>query len=191
MTTQEFLDLVLSIFNIKRSVADNTVETNLVEQFKPIAYRECCMFADWSFLIKTRTYEEDDCVEDEGFDGHEFGFTLPSDFMKAKLINNKYNEAFSIKGNNIYVDYPTLRLDYFSSDYSNAPEEFHQLVAYRCAIDISQMLDPQGNSLSVASSLHQLILTTLTNTDSYSKRNKNKEFDFEDSVFTIPKEKKF
>lgn len=186
MTDQEYLDLVLSLFNIERTADDGSVETRLVGRFKGLAYRECCMFADWSFLIKTRMYYEEDCLEDEGYDGHPFGFLLPSDFMKVHLINGRYNEGFSIKGKNIYVDTPSLRLDYYSFDFTNAPIEFDQLSAYRCAIDISQLLDSQGNALQVAQSLHQIVLQTLQNKDAFSKRKKIKEFDAEDSVFTVP-----
>lgn len=184
-TDQEFLNLTLSIFNIEREITDGSLETRLVAQFKPLAYRECCMFADWSFLIKTETYEESDSVDDE-YDGHKYGFTLPEDFLKARLINDNYNEAFSVKGNCIYVDYPTLKLDYYSYDYTNAPVEFDQLACYRCAIDISQLLDPNGAALSTAQSLHQIVLTTLSNRDVNMTRKKTAEFDLDDTVFKVP-----
>lgn len=186
MEAQEFQDLVLSLFNIERTVGDGTVESKLVERFKPLAYRECCMFADWSFLVKTKVYEAGDHVDCRGYDGHMYGFRLPQDFMKARLIDGRYNASFSIKGWCIYVDEPTLRLDYWSFDTTNAPKEFDQLAAYRCAIDMSQMLDPQGKALQAAQSLHQITLTTLSNMDSWSKRTRNPEFDIEDTMFRVP-----
>lgn len=182
---QQFLDLTLSLFNIQRKIDDDTLETRLVKLYKPLAYRECCMFSDWSFLIKTVEYEKDDAVDEE-YDGHKYGFTLPDDFLKAYLINGKYNEAFSVKGNTIFIDYPSLRLDYYSYDYENAPVEFDQLACYRCAIDISQMLDPQGAVLNTAQGLHQIVLTTLNNRDVNNKRKKVAEFDLEDTVFKVP-----
>lgn len=191
MTDQEFLNLVLSMFNIERTVGDGTVETKLVELFKPFAFRECCMFSDWSFLIKTRFYDACDCIQCDcegmdGYDGHPHGFVLPQDFMKVRLLNGRYNEGFSIKGREIWCDHPSLRLDYYSYDCSKAPVEFEQLAAYRCAIDISQQLDPQGNALKVAQSLHQITLTTLSNRDAWSTRRKNPEFDLDDTVFKVP-----
>lgn len=186
MTDQEYLDLVLSLFNLERTTDDGSVETRLVSRFKSLAYRECCMFYDWSFLIKTKSYTEDDVADTDGYDGHIYGFELPTDFMKANLINNRYNEGFAIKGKNIYVDTPSLRLDYYSFDYTNAPIEFDQLSAYRCAIDISQLLDSQGNALEVAQGLHNIVLQTLQNKDVFSKRKKNAEFDANDSTFKVP-----
>lgn len=185
-TDQEFLNLTLSLFNIERQIDDDSLETRLVKQFKPLAYRECCMFADWSFLIKTVKYDSGDAIDDEGYDGHQYGYTLPDDFLKAKLINDRYNEGFSIKGNTIYVDFPSLRLDYYSYDYTEAPVEFDQLACYRCAVDISQLLDPQGTVLNVAQSLHQIVLTTLNNRDANMMRKKVAEFDLEDTVFKVP-----
>ena len=186
-TEQEFLNLTLSMFNISRQIDDDALETRLVKQFKPLAYRECCMFSDWSFLIKTISYDKTDNVdEDGGYDGHPYGFLLPYDFMKVRLINDRYNEGFSIKGNVIYVDFPTLKLDFYSYDYTNAPVEFDQLACYRCAIDISQLLDPQGTALNVAQSLHQIVLTTLSNQDAHSRRKKTAEFDLDDTVFKVP-----
>lgn len=184
-TDQQFLNLTLSLFNIERKTDDDSLETRLVELYKPLSYRECCMFSDWTFLIKTQKYESTDATEDE-YDGHPYGYTLPDDFLKAYLINGNYNEGFSVKGNMIYVDYPQLRLDYYSYDYTNAPVEFDQLACYRCAIDISQLLDPQGAVLNTAQNLHQITLTTLVNKDANSKRKKTAEFDADDTVFKIP-----
>ena len=184
-TDQQFLDLTLSLFNISRKIDDDSLETGLVALYKPLAYRECCMFSDWTFLIKTKKYETTEAIEDS-YDGHEYSYKLPDDFLKAYLINGKYNEGFSIKGNYIYVDYPTLRLDYYSFDYTDAPVEFDQLASYRCAIDISQMLDPQGAVLNTAQGLHQIVLTTLSNREANAKRKKTAEFDANDTVFKIP-----
>ena len=121
-------------------------EVLLFKNYLPIAKMFCCRLYDWSFLIKSVTYEEDDIVNEEDYtdpaeaesgtflepytdtDGtrkyhgykmyknFKYAFNIPDGFIKAKYVNGIQNNGFAVKGNTFYCNSKSPTLDYASSD---------------------------------------------------------------------------
>ena len=102
-----------------------------------------------------------------------YAYAVPNGFLKLKYINGDHRLGFARKGNLIYCNQKPCNLDYVSSNMRNIPEDFGYLVAYRCAMEMAQHLDPEGTALARASSMFQQILSVLKPRDDQAFRLEN------------------
>jgi hypothetical protein len=102
-----------------------------------------------------------------------FGYNLPNDFIRVRYIDNKANIGYAIKGDDLYCNMYGCTLDYLSSTMRNLPIEFGYLVAYKCAVDLSMYLDPEGTALSRASTLLQQTFAILKQRDDNNSKLQN------------------
>jgi len=102
-----------------------------------------------------------------------FGYKLPRDFIKLKYINGNHKLGYAIKGDVLYCNEFKCRIDYISKPHTNLPTEFGYLVAYRCAMDMAQHLDPEGTALSRASAMFQTTYSILKQKEDYSFKLQN------------------
>lgn len=187
-------------------------EVLLFKSYLPLAKMFCCRVYDWSFLIKSVTFEESDIANEEVYtdptnietgiclepflDGNtrkyhgykmfknfKYAFSVPEDFIKAKYVNGRQNNGFALKGRTIYCNSKSPTLDYVSSECdSNVPVDFGYMIAYRVAIDMANMLDNSGEISQKASSMFSVSSQSLQANDSFNFRIENPP----DRYFTDP-----
>ena len=183
MTEQDFYDVVLSLFNLRRTPDDGTQEDVLIKTYKPLALVQCARLSDWTFLSKTKVYEYGDELNiDSGaiidtFREFMFCYRLPKDFVRVMYINGEYDASFQVSGNTIWTKERVGKLDYVSSDTKNAPEDYMYLVAYYVAMSISQMLDSSGTAMTRAQNLVAVAVSGLQQTEAANKRQKRPDID--------------
>ena len=123
--------------------------------------------------VKGATFidDEDDTVKCHVYTIYKslmYGYTLPSDFMKVKYIDNDVRIGYAIKGNSLYCNFYDIVLDYVSDitdSTDTLPLEFGYLVAYRCAIEMAHHLDPEGTAFQRATSCLSQTYTILKQKD--------------------------
>lgn len=186
MTEQQFYDIVLSVFNVRREPNDGTQEDVLIQTYRPLANIQCARIYDWSFQTRTYEYCHDDVMSchDIPFRSFRFAYRLPSDFVKVLYINGEYEKEFQVSGNEIWVNEPIRRLDYISSNDRYAPEDYKYLEAYYTAISISQMLDSAGTAMQRAQNLAAMCIANLKETEAANKR--EKPIDLDAFIFDSP-----
>ena len=176
LNEQGVMNVSLSFFDITRSLINDSTEKEVIlfRQALSNAKVFCASMSDWSFLIKTVEYDEDDVTNSEEEDGETvytkyknylYGYRLPNDFLKVKYVNGDTRIGFAVKGNEVYCNFLGCSVDYLSSDLKNLPMDFGYLVAYKCAIDIAQHLDPEGTAMARASNMLQQTFTVLKQRD--------------------------
>lgn len=206
LNEQGVMNVALSFFDITRDIDDDAGEKEVIlfKQVLPIAKRFCASMSDWSFLVDTVEYEEEDVYNDEpvpydsytdkrgcfkgktfDIDGvkyvhvyktykdYIFGYRLPSDFMKVRYINDDIRIGYAIKGNVLYCNHLGVFIDYISDRMNSVPLEFGYLIAYRCAIEMANHLDPEGTAFQRATSALTQVYTILKAKDDEALRLQN------------------
>lgn len=107
-----------------------------------------------------------------------YAYQVPSGFLKLKYINGDHKLGFARKGNLIYCNQKPVTIDYVSSNMKNLPDDFGYLVAYKCAMDMAQHLDPEGTALTRASAMFQQVLSILKPRDDQATRLQNPPQDY-------------
>ena len=107
------------------------------------------------------------------YKNYKYAYSLPSDFLRVRYIDNDPRIGYAIKGKAIYCNSLGMSLDYLSSTMHNLPIEFGYLVAYKCAVDLSMYLDPEGTALSRASTLLQQTYSLLKQRDDLNSKLQN------------------
>lgn len=102
-----------------------------------------------------------------------YAYKLPNDFLKMKYICGDVRIGFAIKGNLLYCNVENPIIDYVSTDISNIPVDFGYMIAYRCAMEMAQHLDPEGTALSRATTMFQTVFTSLKQRDDQNFRLQN------------------
>lgn len=102
-----------------------------------------------------------------------YAYALPSDFLKVRYINGDPKIGYAVKGNKIYCNELACVLDYVSTDLMNLPTDFGYMVAYKCAMEMAQHLDPEGTALTRASALFSQTFGILKQRDDTSFRLQN------------------
>lgn len=182
LNEQGVMNVALSFFDLNRNINDDAGEKEVIlfKQVLPLAKVFCASMSDWNFLTDSVEYEAEDVtnmeeVDEESYtatnrhyvekndDGSlsvytlyknfRFGYRLPSNFLKMRYINGDPRIGFAMKGNEIYCNELGCTVDYISSDLKNLPTDFGYLVAYKCAMEMAQHLDPQGDALNRSSAL--------------------------------------
>lgn len=102
-----------------------------------------------------------------------YGYKLPSDFMKVRYIDDDIRIGYAVRGRELYCDFKGIKLDYISDRMDAIPVEFAYLVAYRCAIEMSNHLDPEGTAFQRATSSLQQVFTILKAKDDDAIRLQN------------------
>lgn len=102
-----------------------------------------------------------------------FGYELPEHFLKVRYINGDPKIGYAIKGDKIYCNEFGCVLDYVSDDLKNLPTDFGYMVAYKCAIEMAQHIDPEGTALTRASALFSQTFGVLKQRDDTSFRLQN------------------
>ena len=203
---QGVMNVALSFFGLNRHLTDDAGEKEVIlfKQTLPIAKIFCAEMSDWSFLLNTEEYTDDDIYNDEPvpcseykeragyvrgdkfsvngtdyyhlyktYKGFIYGYRLPSDCLKVKYIDSDVRVGYATKGRVIYCNFQDVSLDYISDRMGNVPLEFGYLVAYRCAIDLAQHLDPEGTAFQRATSALQQVFTILKTRDDDAMRLQN------------------
>ena len=102
-----------------------------------------------------------------------YGYKLPRHFLKTKYIEGDHRIGFAIKGDSIYCNLKGCTMDYIADMSDELPTDYGYLVAYRCAMDMAQHLDPEGTALARASAMFQSAYTMLKQRDDASFRLQN------------------
>ena len=206
LNEQGVLNVALSFFGLNRNLTTDAQEKEVVLflQTLPLAEVFCASISDWSFLIETEEYTEDDIENNEPvlasnytetagkiggdtfvqngqtyrnvytpYKNFIYAYAVPRGFLKLKYINGDYKIGFARKGNLIYCNAKPCTLDYVSSNMRNLPDDFGYLVAYRCAMEMAQHLDPEGTALTRASAMFQQVLSVLKPRDDQAVRLQN------------------
>ena len=117
---------------------------------------------DNKYVHVYRTYKE-----------YMYGYRLPRDFMKVRYIDDDIRIGYAIKGNELYCNFKGIKLDYISDRLNSIPVEFGYLIAYRCAVEMSNHLDPEGTAFQRATSSLQQVYTLLKGKDDDAIRLQN------------------
>ena len=203
---QGVMNVALSFFDLNRHLTEDAGEKEVIlfKQILPMAKAFCASMSDWSFLMDTIEYTEDDAFNDEpvpyedykdraGFfrgsmftqgnnayyhvyqiyKGFVYGFRLPADCMKVKYVDSDVNIGFATKGRVMYCNFANITVDYVSDKMNKVPLEFGYLIAYRCAIELAQHLDPEGTAFQRATASLQQVYTLLKQKDDDANRLQN------------------
>lgn len=177
MTDQTYQDIVCSVLDVsKRLIGDGSKESNAIALFKNISIIQTIRMYDWSFLLMTKTYVNADLITSDAFQKLPYCYALPSDFIKIMYVNGEYNANFSRKGANMYFEVANPTIDYVSKNetlLNNADDDFWTCVAYREAMQIANDFDPSGKAFTKAKNSLQICISTISDSDFYSKRKKN------------------
>lgn len=206
LNEQGVMNVALSFFDLFRNITTDASEKEVIlfKQVLPIAKTFCASMSDWSFLMNTREYDEDDIVNDEPvlcdeykeqagkvkgdmytsgdsayyhiytpYKGFTYGYKLPSDCLKVKYIDSDVRVGFSTAKRTLYTNFKGISLDYISDKMDDVPLEFGYLIAYRCAVEMSFHLDPEGTAYQRATSALQQVFTILKTKDDESYRLQN------------------
>jgi len=123
---------------------------------------DCFIMNGRKYFHAYRTYKD-----------YTYGYKLPSDFMKVRYIDDDIRIGYAIKGREIYCNYEGIKLDYLSDKTDSIPVEYAYLIAYRCAIEMANHLDPEGTAFQRATSSLQQVFTILKQKDDDAIRLQN------------------
>lgn len=206
LNEQGVMNVALSFFGLNRHITEDAGEKEVIlfKQILPIAKAFCATMSDWSFLMDTIEFREEDAYNDEpvltddykeraGFfkgsmftvgnnayyhvyqiyKGFTYGYRLPADCMKVKYIDSDVRVGYATKGRILYCNFSDITVDYISDKMNYIPLEFGYMIAYRCAVEMSQHLDPEGTAFQRATASLQQVYTVLKQKDDDSFRLQN------------------
>lgn len=201
LNEQGVMNVALSFFDLNRNINTDAGEKEVIlfKQVLPLAKVFCASMTDWKFLTESVEYEEDDVTNMEEVDKDSytkssrhyveesdgvlkvytkyknfcFGYKLPNNFLSMRYINGDARIGYEVKGNEIYCNLLGCTIDYISSNLKNLPSDFGYLVAYKCAMEMAQHLDPQGDALNRSSALFSQTYSIMKQRDDKNFRLQN------------------
>lgn len=206
LNEQGALNVALSFFNVIRDIDEDASELEVVlfKQSLPLAEEFCASLSNWTFLVDSIEYEEEDIENDEPVlvsdykevkgkvKGKEFtesgntychvytlyktfiyAYKLPSNCLKIKYINGRTNIGYAVKGNILYCNEYCPVVDYQSREIKNIPVSFGYMIAYQCAMNMAQHIDPEGTALGKATNMFQMVYTACKQVDDFNVRTQN------------------
>lgn len=184
LNEQGVMNVALSFFDITRSLEDDASEKEVIlfRQALPVAKTFCASMSDWSFITETVVYDKVDTVNDDEENGVKvyipyknflYAYRLPFDFLKVRYINGDPRKGFAVKGDRIYCNDLGLALDYISLKFHTIHTDFGYLIAYKCAMEMAQHLDPEGTAMARASAMLQQTFSVLKQRDDMNYRLEN------------------
>lgn len=181
MDTQDIFRLALGIFNINYSqVGTDSLEAQYCENYIDAAKEVCLTTNPWPFLLKKKQFSETDRIEGS-HRGLEFGYASPEDLAYPYLVNGKYDETFSVSGDNIFFPFENPEIEYVSNsvDIADMPTLYVYLIADELAIQIAPMLASDSSQVEAkAASLFQRHLASLNLMYQNTSRQKNPHKDW-------------
>lgn len=110
--------------------------------------------------------------------GLAYAYRLPNDFLKIRSINADPRCGFQAVGNNFYCNALGCSFEYISTNISNVPMDFGYMVAYKCAVEMAQHLDPEGTAMQRANAMLSQTYAALKQRDDLNVRLENPPQDY-------------
>ena len=179
MTKKDVISIALQCFGLSYDkIGADSDEVRRCELFLKSAEGNCARYRDWSFLMKNRSYTQDDLIEGEGFRNMAYCYKKPSDMVKILYINDRYNENVYVIGSNIYTSVENPKITYVSDtvDYDewSYPELYGYLIGYMLASLVVNLFRPDDPTMSQnISGMFNLTYQSLVQADIGSGRRKN------------------
>lgn len=146
------------------SIDDDLEEARVVSEFYDSAIQEIVESYSWSFLINETELNKIDTGTKMALHDYQYGFSLPSDFYRAKTVfafnhhiyNNTKNITgassgfylfYTIRGENIYSNISIAKLVYYKNIISDAflttlPMKFKNCITSKLALLLSHSQNP-------------------------------------------------
>ena len=206
LNEQGVMNVALSFFDLNRNLVEDAAEKEVIlfKQILPGAEVFCASMSDWTFLTRTRDYDEDDVINDDPileseytnniryvkgksftvnghtyihryqkYRGFVFGYRLPNDFLKMRSINADGRNGYNVLGNSFYCNAHGCSLEYITTELTDIPVDFGYMVAYKCAVELAQHLDPEGTAMQRASAMLSQTFSALKQRDDMNIRMEN------------------
>ena len=110
--------------------------------------------------------------------GFLYSYKLPSDFLKMRSINGDGRNGYTVMGNYVFCNSLGCTLEYITTTIANIPMDFGYMIAYKCAVELAQHLDPEGTAMQRANGMLSQTFAALKQRDDLNVRMENPPQDF-------------
>lgn len=179
MTKEEIFKIALLCFNVSYDkVGEDSQEAEYCRSFLRSAELSCAQMHEWTFLQKTKKYEDSEKIDGYFDTRFMFGYEKPSDLISVYFINGKYDNSVQAIGNNIYFEVSDPEIVYISSDVDYDtfpyPDDYGYLLAYELAYEISDFIAPDKSDYkNMIMQKLQIKLELIRRADLQNTRRKN------------------